>query len=528
MYEKNNLFEYNECIGRGMCSIFPTISSFQEIMLIIFRSVSYYIVKLERIGENCSEIKNKVIEGVSNLISTTGYSDEQLLSIIITAYNNLIKIRKKYLNLCKEKNITPRDIKLTLKLSPDMGLSEVLSLGHRAINDKNKKMNSIQKCYSELLFVLIKSTSLSVVKLFDYADTNEEAINNILTALTLYNFGTFPLKKAKNMISNLAETDLKLWRQRESAQIENFGHLSSTTVSLSTKPGKAILVSGSCLTDLKNILDSAGDIDVYTHGDLLIAHAFEQFRNYKNLKGHFGTSSDNCVLDFATFPGSIVLTKHSAQNIEYLIRGRLFTTDDFSPKGVVRILNNNFEPVIEAASASRGFLTGRKKDSLIVGFDYKILRQKIDELVKDLNTRKIRHLFIFGMSNYSEEQRGYFSRFIKYLPSDCYVISFSYNCDCDNLLYVNIANNFPLLTSVLSILFDKFSIKSDNLTIFLTKCDSNTMSIMVNLKQLGAKNIYLANCPPTIINPAVMNSFMNLYSIKPVTDAKTDLDSILK
>ena len=83
MYNKSNLFEYNECTGRGMCSIFPAVSSFQEVMLVIYRTMSYYILKSETLGEDLGEIKTKVIDGISNLISTTGYSDEQLLSIII-------------------------------------------------------------------------------------------------------------------------------------------------------------------------------------------------------------------------------------------------------------------------------------------------------------------------------------------------------------------------------------------------------------------------------------------------------------
>ena len=114
------------------------------------------------------------------------------------------------------------------------------------------------------------------------------------------------------------------------------------------------------------------------------------------------------------------------------------------------------------------------------------------------------------------------------MPKDCFAMGFSYHCDCDNLLYINMANNFPLQLNVLDMLFAKIPVKSPKLTCFLTKCDSNTISVMVSLKQQGAKNIYLSNCPPTIINPAVMASFMKLYSIKPITNAQNDLNDILK
>ncbi len=528
MYNRENLFEYNECTGRGMCSIFPAVSSFQEVMLVIYRTMSYYILKSETLGEDLSEIKTKVIDGISNLISTTGYSDEQLLSIIISSYSDLIKIRKKYVNLCKAQNLTCKDIKLTLKLTPDMSFSDVIALGHKTITDKNKKMDSEQKCYSELLFVVIKSVSLSLVKLFDYGLSDKEAVDEVLAGLSVLNFSRFSVNKAKKIIKKLAECDLRLWKKREAAQQKSFGNITQTSVSFSTKPGKAILVSGSCLNDLKNVLESVNDIDVYTHGDLLIAHAFEKFNYYKNLKGHFGTSSDNCVLDFATFPGAILLTKHATQNIEFLIRGRLFTTDDIAPKGVLSVSDEDFSQVIKAANDSKGFSKGRNKEPQSVGFNYEDVKEKTTELTQMFNSGQFRHLFILGMSNFSYEQNDYFKNFLKNMPDDCFVISFSYDFDYKNLFHINVVNNFPLQLSVLELLFDKIPVNSEKLTFFLTKCDSNTISMMVNLKQKGVKNIYLANCPPTVINPAVMASFMNLYSILPITDAKSDLENILK
>ena len=34
------------------------------------------------------------------------------------------------------------------------------------------------------------------------------------------------------------------------------------------------------------------------------------FKQFKNLKGHFGTGVNSTILDFATFPGAILLTKN--------------------------------------------------------------------------------------------------------------------------------------------------------------------------------------------------------------------------
>ncbi len=528
-YNKSGSFEYNECSGSGMCSIAPSISSFQEVMLIILHSITFYVLKLEKLNYNCNEIKKSLVANISNLISSTVYSDEQLLNIIICNYNDLIRLKREYKELCKSRDIECRDLKLKLKLKPNMGLSDVLSLGQRFINIKNKKMDATQKCYAELLFVAIKSVSLSIVKLLDFGHENEYAISKVLDAVNTFNFSTFPLNKAKILISDLAAIDLELWQQRKDAQTESFGSISKTEVSFSTRAGKAILVSGSSLNDLYNLLNYLKDkkIDVYTHGDLLIAHIFEKFKEFDNLKGHFGTANDNCVLDFATFPGPILLTKHATQNIEYLIRGRLFTTSSIAPKGVTKIEDNDYSVMVAALENSKGFARAHKRDSVAVGFDINYLSDKLDEISEKLDKGIIQNIFLFGMSNFSNEQADYFDQFLKLIPKNSYVISFSYHCPCENLLYLNIANNFPLQLTVLDLFFSKIPVTSNQLTFFLTKCDANTLSIMISLKEKGVKNIYLSSCPPTIINPAVMNSFMQLYSINNLSSPKADLNKIL-
>lgn len=529
-YNKGNLFEYNECVGRGMCSIFPTIASFQEVMLIIFRTESYYILKLEKLGIDCSLLKQNIVNGISDLISTTGYSDEQLLNLIICNYNDLIKIRNEHLSKCKELGQSSRDIKLALRLSPEMSLSEVLSLGHKYITNKNNKMSSEQKCYSELLFVMIKSVSLSLVKLLDYKICFDSAVDNIIIALNTYNYANFSIKKAEKLIKKLAEIDLQLWTERQKAQTEKFGEVSKTSVSLSTTPGKSILVSGSSLNDLYNLLKVINDdsISVYTHGDLLIAHAFEKFRKKTNLKGHFGSFNDNCLLDFATFPGTILLTKHATQNIEFLIRGRLFTTDTIAPKGVVSIGTNEFETIISATNIAKGFSKGRTKNSIDIGYNSEDIEEKFNLISQKLHEKEIENLFIFGTSNFTDQQTLYFESFLNLLPQNNFVISFSHQCNCKNLLHINVANNFPLQLDILERLFNKIPLTADNIHFFVTKCDSNTISRMISLKEHGAKNIYLYACPPTVINPTVMNSFMKIYSIKPITSPKTDLNNIIK
>ena len=53
--------------------------------------------------------------------------------------------------------------------------------------------------------------------------------------------------------------------------------------------------------------------------------------------------------------------------------------------------------------------------------------------------------------------------------------------------------------------------------------NTNSLTNIINLKNGGAKNIFLSECPPTVINPAVLKSFIKLFDVKSMTNPKDDL-----
>jgi len=265
---------------------------------------------------------------------------------------------------------------------------------------------------------------------------------------------------------------------------------------------------------------------VYTHGDLLIAHTFEEFFKFPRLKGHYGNCTDKCILDFATFPGAILLTRNSSQNLEYLYRGRLFTTEKFKPKGVMQILNEDFTPVINSAIEAKGFAKGQKRDSEIVGFSDEILNKKIDEIAAKFELKEIERLVIVGISNYSRKQEAYFKELYENLPEKTFVLSFSYTFDYSDILYINAVNNLPLIYGILKRLFEKIPANSDRVTFFLTKCDVAEISKIISLKENGVRKIYLSHCPPNVINPSVTATLEAAYGIKTTSDPKIDAKNL--
>ena len=522
-------FEYDECNAKGSCSIPPSVFALQEVLLICLKQFAYYIIELKKLGEDCACEERLVIETLSTIVSTTDYSDEQHLNIISNVYYNIIKSRKKYLDICKHKGLESRELKSILNITPQMNLSQIMSLGEKAFLNKYKKTSQVQKNMTDILIAVIKSTASNLSKLLNYSVVFDDVKDEILKGLNLLNKTRLPLSTCKTQIKKLAHFDKVLTEKLSEEQFKSFGEIDAVEVSYSTEKGKAILVSGECLQDLENILQSVSntDIDVYTHDELLIAHSFEKFKAYKNLKGHYGTCTENCVLDFATFPGSILLTRNSNINIEHLYRGRLFTTSSMLPKGVVAVKDEGFSDVIKSAQSAKGFAKGHSKNSEVVGYNPSTLEREFEVLAENFKNSNTSRVIIIGLSAFRQCQKDYFNEFMANLPDDAYVISFSFGYNRKNFMHINVANNRPLVYSVLIKLFDFIPITSERLAFFVTRCDVTSISSMINLKEKGAKNVFLTQCPPNVINPAILASLDSVYGIKTALNAKNDLNEIL-
>lgn len=522
-YNSSDNFEFNDCIARGACSVSPNISSMQEIMFVLLRHTAYYLLKLKKFGVEKENIVYDIIFQLAFIDSLKDLSEVKVLEIFSKQYINFVKARKEYMKLCKENGTVCEDLKNLLKFSAKTNLSDILMRGNKEFLQKYKKLGLNEKYYSEILLGVIKSVSVNWINLHDYGTYGENAVITILSALNLLNTNRISTQKIKFYIDELAKYDIELLKQINDLQTEKFGKIRLESVSTSTKPNKAIMVSGSNLNDLKTFLDALDkDIDVYTNGNLLIAHAFPLFKTYKNLKGHFGTGVFNTILDFATFPGAILLTRNETQNIEYLYRGRLFTTDRIAAKGVVKIENNDFTPLINSALQAKGFAKGQERKPETIGYDENELNQKLDKIVEKNPER----IFIIGPSNLTINKIDYFKKFFCNMPENSFAISFSYNPNNENVLHINIGNDYAVLYGVLQTIFQKIPVNSDKLAFFLTKCDVNSLSNIINLKNNGAKNIFLSDCPPLVINPAVLKAFIKLYNINEITAPNEDLEKL--
>ena len=528
----NTSQSFAECSAHGACIISPNASALQEIMLVMLKQTVFYLLKLEEEGVANLEIVDSVIEELSMIDSLGEHADNQTMDIFSKHYLELVKLQGDYKKLCKAKKLKCIEVHSSVKFTVEMTISTLIHHGERVFLEKYNKMSTKHKDLIEILTGVIRGVAVDIMTLkeFDteHRTTCHEACQDVLNALNLFNSPRISLDKVQKQTIKLVHTNFELLKLIDETQIKLYGHPEKVEVSTSTRPGKAVLVSGSSLFDLHAVLEAAKGkkVDVYTNGNLLAAHSFPKFREYKNLKGHFGSGIIPTVLDFATFPGAILLTKNEAQNIEYLYRGHLFTADKFVPKGVAQIENDNFTPLIEAAQNSKGFSKGMEREPVTVGFDSD--DPSLLDFVKKFNNGTYQHLFVVGFMSELNAPAEYFEKFYKEMPNETFVISLSYTSPWKNAININVGMDYAQVYSILDKLFTKISDKADKITFMLSRCDVRSLANIIGLKEKGINSIFLSSCSPRAINPALLKAFREIYNIRPTNSPKKDLDLILK
>lgn len=524
-----NKINYDECVSKGVCTISPSLAFLQEVIKSYLKELAYYILKLKEFGVSSEKVKEDVIDIISGLIINVHYNEEQFSKTITNIYSDLIETKELYASMCEKNNLEAEFIKSTLKIQKKINILDAIRQGQKIFTSKNKKTTVEQKNLFEIMFSVIKSVCIHLIELRELDVDYEEAYETLLWLFNARN-SYASSQELKDTIKKSVQLDYSILQKIQEAREEEYGQLIPAEVSTSIRPNKAILVSGSNIRELELLLKATKNrgIDVYTHGHMIIAHSLPKFKNYPHLVGHFGKGMGAYLLDFSTFPGAVFVTRHSFHRIENYYRGRIFTSDTIAPKGVVTIKNNNFEPLIESALGAKGFMKEKECPIIKIDLDQKKILQKISEVAEKIEKNEIKYFFAIGVSNGTKIQKEYFEKFLNLLGDDCFVLSFTYTNHANNVLCVDSEYGFPILYKALDILTQKIKIYDLNPIMLYTRCEVHTISNVLNMKYMGINKIYFPDCPPNLVNPALIEAMRKMFGLKKYTNPQDDLKAMLK
>ena len=353
------------------------------------------------------------------------------------------------------------------------------------------------------------------------------------------------------MVLKVGEVNLRCMALLDRANTETYGHPTPTPVSLTVEKGPFIVITGHDLRDLQLLLEQTKDkgINIYTHGEMLPAHAYPELKKYPHLKGSFGTAWQNQQKEFANLPAPILFTTNCLMPPKASYADRVFTTEVVSFPGMTHIgPDKDFTPIIEKALALGGFDTDRTfpglngGTSVTTGFGHNAVLSVADAVIGAVKSGDLKHIFLVGGCDGARAGRNYYTEFVKQTPANTAVLTLACGKYRFNDLDLGTVGGLPRIMDMgqcndafsaikvalaLSEAFD-CGVNELPLTLVLSWYEQKAVCILLTLLHLGIKNIYLGPTLPAFLSPNVLNYLVEQFDIHPTTTPEADLNAILK
>ena len=378
-----------------------------------------------------------------------------------------------------------------------------------------------------------------------------EEVNNFFVKALSSISEDLDMDKLLPIVIETGNVNLKCMELLDKANTQTFGAPVPTQVPLTIEKGPFIVISGHDLHDLKLLLEQTEGkgINIYTHGEMLPAHAYPELKKYKHLKGNFGTAWQNQQREFDNIPAPVLFTTNCLMPTKPSYADRVFTTGVVSfPEAIHIGEDKNFAPVIEKALELGGYkeetvMTGINGGKTVTtGFGHDTVIGVAEKVIEAVKAGKIKHFFLVGGCDGAKTGRNYYTEFVKKTPSDTIVLTLACGKYRFNDLDLGTIDELPRIMDmgqcndaysaiqVAIALANAFNCDVNELplSIVLSWYEQKAVCVLLTLLALGIKNIRLGPTLPAFVSPKVLNYLAENFNISPTTTPEADLKTILK
>ncbi len=378
---------------------------------------------------------------------------------------------------------------------------------------------------------------------------SDEAVNRFLCEGLRAVGADMTVDELLPLVLKVGEVNLSCMAMLDKANTTTYGTPSPATVSLKVEKGPFIVVTGHDLRDLRLLLEQTEGrgVNVYTHGEMLPAHAYPELRKFAHLKGNFGTAWQNQQKEFDGIPAAVLYTTNCLMPLRASYADRVFTTEVVGYPGAVHIgPDKDFTPVIEKALSLGGYSEDRDFTGInggtqvTTGFGHAFVLSVADKVVEAVKSGAIRHFFLVAGCDGAKPGRNYYTEFVKRTPKDSVVLTlacgkYRFN-DIDlgrigelpRLMDMGQCNDAYGAIQVAVALAGAFGcgVNELPLSFVLSWYEQKAVCILLTLLHLGIKNIRLGPTLPAFVSPNVLKVLVEKYAIAPISTPAEDMAAL--
>ena len=315
-----------------------------------------------------------------------------------------------------------------------------------------------------------------------------------------------------------------------------------------TRPG--ILVSGHDLKDMAELLDQTvgAGLDIYTHGEMISAHSYPRLRRHPHLFGNYGNSWWRQDVEFAAFNGPILMTSNCIIPVVDAYARRIFTTGVAGYPGVPHIQRlrpdgqKDFSDLIALAQRSPP-PTPIESGTMTGGYCFPQLVAMAEPLLKLVQAGRIRRFIVMGGCDGRDRLRDYYRQVALRLPKDTVILT----AGCTKYMFCklplgeiagiprvldagqcNDCNSLIRFAVRLKEVLGLSDINALPISYDLAWYDQKAVAIFLALLSLGVRRIRLGPTLPAFLSPQVVSALAEGFEVKPIADAASDVDAMLR
>lgn len=523
------------CTSVGVCGKKGEVADLQDMLRYMLKGVSIVNTKAREAGEYNQEVDELIMEGLFSTITNANFDKNFFMEKIHQAIKLRDELREKHSVESKHDSVlwTPKNDEDIIKKSQEVGI----------LTTKNEDIRSLR----EMLILGVKGIAAYYhhAYVLGYKDIGiSHFIQEALVATT----EDLSVDELVSLNMKCGEMGVKTMALLDKANTSSYGNPEPTMVNLGVKNNPGILISGHDLKDLEELLEQTQGtgVDVYTHGEMLPANAYPEFKKYENFVGNYGNSWWLQKEEFERFNGPILLTTNCLVPPKDSYKDKIYTTGVVGFEGLKHIPNRkngeqkDFSDIIMHAKNSSP--PEKLEDGEItIGFAHNTVLGVADKIVDAVKSGKIKRFIVMAGCDGRHTQREYYTEFARALPKDTVILTagcakYRYNKlglgDIDGIPRVIDAgqcNDSYSLVVIAQKLAEVFGVGVNELPISFNIAwyEQKAVLVLLSLLSLGVKNIMLGPVLPAFVSPNVLNVLIEKFNIMPNTNVEDDMKKLV-
>jgi len=532
------------CTVKGVCGKPEETADLQDLLIYVCKGISIYGEKLKEIGTVDKKAAHFVCKALFTTITNVAWADDVIIDRIKEGLKVRAAVREKVGDVMS--GVLP-DCATWTSENKEKIVAKAMSDEVRITAARNEDVRSLR----ELLIIGCKGIAAYADHAAILGHEKDDIYGFLMEALasTTKDLSTDEMIA---MVMKAGEMAVNTMALLDKANTTAYGNPEITEVNIGAGNNPGILISGHDLKDMEELLKQTEGtgVDVYTHGEMLPANYYPEFKKYGHFVGNYGGAWWQQNKEFESFNGPIILTTNCLIPLkkENTYLDRLFTTGVVNYPGAKHVADRpeggakDFSAVVELAkkcSPPEEIESGK----IVGGFAHNQVLALADKVIDAVKSGAIKRFVVMAGCDGRQKARSYFTEVAENLPNDTVILT----AGCAKYRYNKLAigdiggiprvldagqcnDSYSLMVIALK-LKEAFGLNDINelpISYDIAWYEQKAVAVLLALLFLGVKGIRLGPTLPAFLSPNVTNVLVEKFDIKPIGTVQDDIAAMMK